>query len=643
MADIKLSIIIPAYNAEPYIDHLINTINPQMRDDVEVFVIDDGSRTPYLPPYPWVNVIRQENKGVSAARNTGLDHASGEYIAFIDADDLVADHYISSIIDKIEKEQFDYCYLSWKTMKNGWQCDVKLHTIQERFPSFNLCVWNRIYRREMIGSVRFNTNKLIAEDAEFIREVNEDGKKKAFISDYMYFYRSDTPNSLTKRFAAGQVNTKRIVYYYPHIGADMKDLLEDVKKADRGAEVIVMTNQNDLPELERYAMVTTPCIIKGTELRGEKTSLFKKIRLPMQTQIVIYTQRTYAIGGIETFIYNFCSRMKELYDIIVLYDSMDERQINRLQQYVRVMKNQEDQQIICDSLIINRITDEAPKNVHCKQKIRMVHACKMISSWTIPKDCDWTIPVSQTVEDSFQEELTEKHTVINNMTGLYDRKRELILMSATRLGTFEKGAARMVKLAERLNDAEIPFTWFVFSDRPLEPEVRGIINMKPRLDLSGFLQASDYLVQLSDEEGFCYSIVEALEAGTPVLTTPINVLPEIGFREGVNGYLIPFDSDEPFDIGKIYRSNLKGFRYQYDNDARIKQWKEILGDTVPKHDYHPETDLKKVFVTMQYQDQVLNRKVKYGEILTMNAERAQEVENAGCGQIIEKQINIGTV
>ena len=89
----KLSIIIPAYNAEPYIDKLIERLEPQISKDIEVIVVDDGSKKPYKGP-KWAKVIRQENGGASAARNTGLDKAKGDYIAFIDADDLVTEDYI---------------------------------------------------------------------------------------------------------------------------------------------------------------------------------------------------------------------------------------------------------------------------------------------------------------------------------------------------------------------------------------------------------------------------------------------------------------------------------------------------------------------------------------------------------------------
>ena len=111
----KLSIIIPYYNGEKYTDELINILTPQITDEVEVFLIDDGSEIPFSNPQPWLTVIKQSNGGVSAARNTGLNHATGEYIAFIDSDDLIEPYYIEKIINKIDKEQFDYLYMSWKS------------------------------------------------------------------------------------------------------------------------------------------------------------------------------------------------------------------------------------------------------------------------------------------------------------------------------------------------------------------------------------------------------------------------------------------------------------------------------------------------------------------------------------------------
>ena len=109
----KLSIIIPYYNVKPYTDELLDCLAPQITDDVEVILVDDGSKEIYETKYKeWCTVYRQKNKGVSAARNKGLELSHGEYIAFIDSDDLVAPEYVSRIFSKMP---FDYLDMSWKS------------------------------------------------------------------------------------------------------------------------------------------------------------------------------------------------------------------------------------------------------------------------------------------------------------------------------------------------------------------------------------------------------------------------------------------------------------------------------------------------------------------------------------------------
>ena len=68
----KILIVIPAYNAEPYVYKLLERIHPQITDDVEVILIDDGSKVPVKADYEWLKIIRQKNGGISKARNKGL-------------------------------------------------------------------------------------------------------------------------------------------------------------------------------------------------------------------------------------------------------------------------------------------------------------------------------------------------------------------------------------------------------------------------------------------------------------------------------------------------------------------------------------------------------------------------------------------
>ena len=631
MDEKRLTIIIPYYNTGKYTNELLKVLDKQIRDDIEVILVDDGSREPFTAGYDWLRIIRQENGGASAARNTGIDNSAGEYIAFIDSDDLIPEYYVQKIIDKIDAENFDYCYLSWKTIGLGWQQNVKLNHVSDVFPPFNLCVWNRIYKRSMIGDVRFNKKKLIAEDAQFIREVKEDRRKKAIISDYMYYYRSDTPDSLCKRFGAGELDTKRFVYHYPSISEDLeKQLLEEFKEVDKEGEIILMTN--DYPKsLKEYAMILKPTVMQGTELRGIPTPLFKQVIRPLETQVVIWTSETQQIGGIETFIYNFCLQMREHYDITVLYDKMDTKQIERLEPFVRVLKNQ-GQKIICETLIVNRITDTPPKNVSYKHSVQMVHTCAM-GVYKIPRNCDEMVFVSEAAAKSFGE---SDYKVIHNMTKPKRITKALLLVSATRL-TWEKGQSRMIDLADELNAAGIPFIWIYFTYQRIPAEYPNFIHMKPTLDISEYIKAADYLVQLSDYEAFCYSLVESLEMGTPVLTTPISVLPEIGVEDGVNGYVLPMNiRGSGYDFKKIIDRPLKGtFKYEYDNESLVNEWKSLIGDMIPKHDYEPhKAQYKSVRIRQKYHDIQVGRVMERGETLRMEEQRARELLSKGLVTIL---------
>lgn len=130
----KLSIIIPYYNALKYTEELLNVLEPQITEDIEVILVDDGSTEPFTSNREWLTIIRQKNGGVSAARNTGLDKVTGEYVTFIDSDDLVEDYYIEKIINKIDKEHFDYMYMSWKSF-GGWDNVVTLRSVDDEFPA----------------------------------------------------------------------------------------------------------------------------------------------------------------------------------------------------------------------------------------------------------------------------------------------------------------------------------------------------------------------------------------------------------------------------------------------------------------------------------------------------------------------------
>lgn len=618
----KLSIIMPYYNTEEYTKALLEVLDKQMKPDVEVIIVDDGSKVPFKTKYKWAKVIRQENAGPGIARNKGLDAMTGEYFTFIDSDDLVTDDYLTKIFEKMD-EGFDYCYLSWKSLPGGWQCSVSLKSVEDEFPPFNLCVWNRVYKTATFGKNRFSPNKLWSEDADYIYRLNERGKK-VFIPEQIYLYRADTPNSWTKKMMNGEIDYTRIVYNVPTVTPEIRD---EIIKEYENNEIILLTNDNPYPELKKKAMcMAFNSPISGTELRGVKYAGFRKIEKPYTTQVLIYVAAEHDIGGIETFTYNFCYHLAKYYDITVLYDAMfDPKQMERLVKLVPVMRNDPKKTIICDTAINTRIVKDIPKNVKAKKTIQMSHTCKL-ELWGqlhVPQDKDIKVFVSEVAARSFDEKKGD-YEVIHNLTIPPEDKKVLILVSATR-PTPEKGMKRMFKLAQLLEKANIPYIWMYFSSEPIKDAPRGMVHMKPRLDIQPFIRAADYLVQLSDSEAFCYSIVEALENGTAVIATPLEVLPEIGFEEKTHGYIVPFEVDE-FDVNKLLE--IPQFEYKRDNAKIVKQWRKILGSTKPKKKYKPEKSVL-VYAKRDYMDTVLNRVVHMGERLEMQADRARAVIGAG--------------
>jgi glycosyltransferase involved in cell wall biosynthesis len=116
-----VSVVVPCYNLENYIWDCLESIYKLSYRPIEVIVVDDGSMDDsvriiksILKTFRWgdrekFKLIQQKNAGASAARNTGLSHCHGEYVAFIDGDDKVDETYISSMVKAIEGEQVDLC------------------------------------------------------------------------------------------------------------------------------------------------------------------------------------------------------------------------------------------------------------------------------------------------------------------------------------------------------------------------------------------------------------------------------------------------------------------------------------------------------------------------------------------------------
>ena len=202
------SIIIPAYNAANYLPQCLDSIQAQAYSDYEVIVVDDGSTdgtAALLERRPEVKTVRQENSGMATARNRGLDVAEGEYILFVDSDDLLCDGALQALVPhlggedmvcfnarKLHEETGGHTYnptIAVTEHSDGWTyfCRHRLERTDIHF----VCIWQRTYRRQFLtdNNLRFADGLRRAEDDLFTTLAMLHAKSVKTIADCLYTYR----------------------------------------------------------------------------------------------------------------------------------------------------------------------------------------------------------------------------------------------------------------------------------------------------------------------------------------------------------------------------------------------------------------------------------------------------------------------
>ena len=176
----KLSIITQYYKTLNETLELAKILEPQLTKEVEIIIVDDGCREKRLDKYESSNVhvfhLLNNSGGASIPRNLGLDSATGEYIAFIDSDDMVSNDYVERVLRSLGS---DIIFISWKSQEH----DIKIIT---KPPEWNCAVWCRVYKREIIGNVRFPEELRIAEDCVFNKQIKY--RTSNVIKKQIYFY-----------------------------------------------------------------------------------------------------------------------------------------------------------------------------------------------------------------------------------------------------------------------------------------------------------------------------------------------------------------------------------------------------------------------------------------------------------------------
>jgi glycosyltransferase involved in cell wall biosynthesis len=221
--DPLVSVIVPVYNVLPYLHEALDSLIGQTYRELEIILIDDGSTDgsgdvcdEYAERDQRINVIHQENKGLSAARNVGLDRANGGFIAFLDPDDAFHSEFIEIMLSSMIRENVDIALckysIQYTTEKMTWSStDKKQPLINSGIydrptvldvlvkGNINVSVWNKIYRKDLWNSIRFYEGH-VHEDIDNAYSIFSNINKLFVVQDSLYIHRK-RPGSITMDYS----------------------------------------------------------------------------------------------------------------------------------------------------------------------------------------------------------------------------------------------------------------------------------------------------------------------------------------------------------------------------------------------------------------------------------------------------------
>lgn len=211
-----ISVIIPVYNTAEYLPRCLDSILNNTYRNLEIICVNDGSKdsslevlNSYAAKDPRVKVIDQENAGVSAARNRGLDEATGEYIAFVDSDDWVHERSLEIMHRCLEEHQAPLCTSPCLKVRGpsadaplDWQA-LEVVPVDESFIIIHNCtVWGKLYRAELLAEARFRAGVRMGEDALFnldlFHQFPELKAVRCSCALYYYFFRESSAYNTLK-------------------------------------------------------------------------------------------------------------------------------------------------------------------------------------------------------------------------------------------------------------------------------------------------------------------------------------------------------------------------------------------------------------------------------------------------------------
>ena len=235
----KVSLIIPVYNVENYIEKCLNSVVNQTLKDMEVIIVNDGSKDlskqkieKYLEKYPWIKYLEKENGGLSDARNYGLHYATGKYIAFLDSDDYVENTMYEEMYNLAERENADMveCDFIWE-YPNKIRKDVGViyNSKKEMIEKARVVAWNKLIKRDVLKrtQIEFPVG-LRYEDVEFFYKLVPYLNKVSFVKKcFIHYIQRENSIANTQNIRNKEIFTvlENVITYYKE-----NDLYDEYKE-----------------------------------------------------------------------------------------------------------------------------------------------------------------------------------------------------------------------------------------------------------------------------------------------------------------------------------------------------------------------------------------------------------------------------
>ena len=210
-----VSVIIPCYNAARWIRDALNSVVSQRDVTLEVVVVDDGSTDKSAAliqnEYPWVHLIRTENRGASSARNLALNHVSGRFVQFLDADDTLPLGKLALQVSLLEHTGADIAYCDWQHLTlqpdGTWVAGPVISRYLSDEPELDLCgqwmwpVHAYLFRRSFLDQrrIRFNLQLPVIQDGRFTQDCAYAGAEFVHCGELVAQYRMHSTGQNSRR------------------------------------------------------------------------------------------------------------------------------------------------------------------------------------------------------------------------------------------------------------------------------------------------------------------------------------------------------------------------------------------------------------------------------------------------------------